>query len=411
MHHGVLMAAVVYALFQNGYQRCPDLVSPWANAREVWNIPFNPNGPNPLVAASSATHLFVVAEHARVPESLVRGGKGHMLGVATSVDGAPNVEVLLAPRGHEDLHAPRIAVDGSGMLHMVWGKVRIRRPPGASEDVHSFDVWASSYWRGRWLTPRRVADLNGPWWDHTLPSELVRTASGDLHAMAPSFRSDSNAYLLHVARIAGRWTTSRVAAQGTATYTALGTRNDSLFLAFVAPVIGPAPDASSVWFQLSPDGGRHWERPVLVSRSGELSARELRIVPERSGEIALVWARKREPNDFFSGVLWMSRSRDLGRTWAPPSATRPAERLHVMGAVEQATGVIDVVFWAGGSVGVARVCGSTWGNAITVPASLGATGSAAVVRRPDSLTEIVWSTVVRGERETPRRVWLRSILR
>ena len=411
MVHGVIIASVVHTLFQGAVPQCPSLVSPWTSASELWSIPFNPNGPNPVSAAASATTLYVVAENARVPASLAGAGRGYLLGVAVPLTGSPNVEVLVAPEGHDGLRAPRIAVDDSGTLHMVWATVRMRRPKGASEDVQSFDVWASSYRQGHWLEPHRIADLDGPWWDHTLPSDLVRTARGELHAIAPSFRSDSSAYLLHVARVAGRWTASRIPVQATATYTALAARNDSLFMAFVAPVIGPEPDASSVWFRLSPDGGRYWERAVLVSRSGELSARELRVVPERTGDIAIAWARKREAPDFFSGVLWMSRSRNAGKTWELPSAATPVDRLQVIGAIEHAAGVTDIVFWAAGPVGIARVCGRTWGEAISVPASLGATGSAAVIQRPGSPAEIVWSAVIRGESGTPRRVWLRSILR
>jgi hypothetical protein len=214
---------------------------------------------------------------------------------------------------------------------------------------------------------------------------------------------------MHIARICGQWTVLKTRLVMGSGYTALATRNDSLFMAFVA-AMPFQDDGSSVWFRLSPDGGRHWNAPVLVSRLGRLNAREVSIVAERTGGIAIVWARKRTLDDFFSGVLWMSRSRDAGQSWETPTDLQPVRQLYVMGAVEHAPGVTDVLYWSGGPVAVTRICDRAWGEAFPVPPSLNPTGSAVLVRPPGKDPLVIWSAMISDPRGA-RRVWLQSTVR
>lgn len=408
MLHHILTPIILFALVQDTGRSCPALVSPWANATELWSIPFYEFGTNPGSAAASATHLHVVAENTNAPASLVGAERGQLLGISVPLDGPYKADVLVTPEGHTRLAAPRVAVDDSGTLHMVWG---VGRQIGRGmNQTTRFDIWASSYRRDQWVEPQRIATLTDSWWNGAHPSEIVRTANGELHVIGPEFTSEGFRYPMHIARIGGEWTVLKSRLVMGSGYTALATRNDSLFMAFVAAM--PFQDVgSSVWFRLSPDGGRHWNAPVLVSRLGRLNAREVSIVAERSGDIVIVWVRKRTLDDFFSGVLWMSRSRDAGQSWQTPTDLQPVRQLYVMGAVEHAPGVTDVLYWSGGPVAVTRICDRVWGEAIPVPTSLYPTGSAVLVHPPGRTPLVIWSAAIIDPRQGPRRVWLQSTLR
>jgi hypothetical protein len=407
MIHLLTTSIAILALLQDAGQGCAILESPWTTAKEIWSMPFYRLGTNPGSAAASATHLYAVAENTNAPASLVDAGNGQLLGVRVSLTGEPNPRVLVSPEGHPRMSAPRIAVDDSGTMHIVWG---VGHAVGRGvEETTYFDVWTSSYRGDRWTRPQRIVKLTESWWSGTLPSALVRAGNGDLHIVGPEYRIDGYRYPLHLARKDGRWTVLKSRVDIGTGYTALATRNDSLFMAFIG-LKRLEDQVSTVYFRLSPDGGRTWTTPVRVSHSGTLAAREVDIVAERDGGIVITWARKGEPDDFFSSVLSMSRSRDMGRTWETRTDFRPSPQLYVMGSVEQTPGTTDVLFWAGNSAGVSRICDRTWGESLEIPVQLNPTGKAALVHPQGSTPLIIWSAVVAGPGK-PRRVWLRSPLR
>jgi hypothetical protein len=405
----ILVSFIIPSAPQAG-DSCPPPRPFWNDRVSLWSIPHHPNGPNPFQAAASATHLFVVAENSKVPARLAGARGGQILGLKIPLGGTGKAEVLSPPPGHPLVRFPRIAVDDSGTLHMVWIRY-VSHPLPRSEDVADTTfIWTARYRGNRWERPQRLTWFLGGHWTSGSASDLVRSANGDLHIIVPTRAFDPGRYIIALSRHRGQWSVQKVPTTATVLYSSLTTRNDSLFAGLVMPVFGPGTDVNSVWFAMSPDGGRRWEAPVLVSRSYDLAARELRVVAQRSGTIRLLWVRAGEPTDFFSRVLWTMSSRDLGRTWREPANVSPSSRLTILGADEGAEGMIDLVLWSNDSIAAMRVCGAAFSTLVPVDGALGATGIAAVVAPGRNGAQVIWSAVIPGPGGEPRRVWYVSTL-
>jgi hypothetical protein len=175
----------------------------------------------------------------------------------------------------------RLAVDGSGRLHLAFVAQRLTSAPPLVHLRSEAEGWSITEWT-EWLQP----------------SPHHRGQSG-IDSVIP-------------------------AAGGIYPALAVGLER-RLYLAFVSPARfasgAPMPggDSNSLWVKRSYDGGASWSAPILVHRSGSRGAYEPHILSVGLDTVHILW-QKNLDDAAGPDAVWHAISADGGGTWSQPDA-------------------------------------------------------------------------------------------
>lgn len=314
------------------------------------------------------------------------------------------------PSGHFRFVSPRLLADRAGRLHLLWGEpVDASAPVTGSEwsRQHVTAIWTASYDPARgWSASRKVYD--GPeigWADAT-------STDGDGHpdrAAVVATVKTKRAWpgVLRVWRVNGDSVVSSIAEiYGSPAYQTVALSGDTSYLAYIATSrevlpgeIGPH-DNNSVWLQRSLDRGATWQKEILVSRSGDDPASQLRLHLTPDGTVHLLWRK-----DFSTGVsvIRHAESLDGGRNWSAPDDLHPSQspfsNLH---SVVDACGALQLVHeYMDPNTGNARLEVATWNGRWTRAEQLRfpgqRVGGAAIYREPSGRIELALLSVPTSE--------------
>jgi hypothetical protein len=280
--------------------------------------------------------LYVLGQNWTVPDSMLL---------------PPNPLVALGPsgnighpRGRFSYHAPKAILDPAGTLHLLWADPQ--RPDSVRRTrfmPQLTSIWYASFAGGKWSAPERVYTSTGVMIFSADEGSLLLDSTGRLHFTFLEWRHPRG--LVHVTRSAGHWVSATIPFTSHALYGSLTPgRGGALYLAYVAPDTTLTRDAGSVFLTHSPDAGKTWERPVLVSRSGRMQATSVRALMSREGVLHLVWGQNLT-GGLVAQVIRHVESRDGGRAWTTPSdlPTDPSFRSDLRAAIDDC-GVIHVIY-------------------------------------------------------------------
>jgi len=244
------------------------------------------NVPN-LLDSANATDLL----------SIWREGKGWVQGPA-----AVGVALL-----------PQVAVPRTGAATLLWGGDSAGPRQKVSWPFAISQVWASSLDdRGQWSTPVLVFRGGVVWGKWA--NDAVAAGRTNIALAVPLFPVHPLGVLL-IRFDGSRWTTAPVAGV-TAGVTSTAVAGDSVYVAYLGVDTAADFDMNSVFLVRSSDGGTTWASPQLVSRSGKLPARDVRVRVDAAGRIYLMWVQRRPDS---REVLRLVSSSDGGRSFSTPS--------------------------------------------------------------------------------------------
>jgi len=245
--------------------------------------------------------------------------------IALNLDGAS----LGKPLRGNFFAFPQAVVDLEGVLHVLWAEPDTTEPI-SRRDFRSLwtelkSVWHSAYvpetgWteaREFYRTAHRI------WWQQDL-SGAVLDAFGGLHVAFVDDHGPSES-LVHAVFEQGKWRIGAVPTSGALTgYSSIAVSpNGEVYIAYIGPdrstVRGQnlSTDANSVFLVHSPNGGRSWNSPSRVSRSGQNQATSLRALVSPDKKVHLIWGQNLS-GGLAAEVLRHVVSDDRGETWSLP---------------------------------------------------------------------------------------------
>jgi hypothetical protein len=172
-------------------------------------------------------------------------------------------------------------------------------------------------------------------------ANLAFDSAGRLHAAVADFAHPGA--LVHLTHRSGTWHRTEVAT-GAAGYSSVATGPDGrVYLAYIGPDTTHLSDANSVFLVRSPDGGRTWSSPRLISRSGRRQATEVRALVAPDGTLHLVWSQNLS-GGLRAEVARHVFSRDRGETWSAPDDLDAPDGFAQLRAVVDRCGSVHVVY-------------------------------------------------------------------
>jgi hypothetical protein len=184
-----------------------------------------------------------------------------------SLAGKPEVR-WSPPKGESGLYPYLALPDESDRLELLWGGVEASdsAKPLVAQKVNA--VWSAEILAdGSMSQPMVLYRASAVDWDAITPSRIVKATRGRLVTMFTANGSPWHHGVL--ARYAnGRWDAHDIELPVSPAYVSVGTIGDTI----VAAIVGSAPDGTggnnAVWIMSSPDFGKTWRTPQLVSTPG-----------------------------------------------------------------------------------------------------------------------------------------------
>ncbi|HEX6370649.1 MAG TPA: sialidase family protein [Longimicrobium sp.] len=269
---------------------------------------------------------------------------------------------LGSPEGGRTFVHPRAAVDGAGILHMLWAESDPSGAPAAGPGRPRLSrLMYGRYARGEWSRAETVY-TGLPLW-HTANNSDLLIGDDGLHAAFVAVRPGTGPVLVHLRSSATGWRATEInrdsayaagpARGGAYPRLAVG-GGGRVYLAFVAAArtaAGPqAPNANSVFLMRSGDGGASWSRPVLVSYSGQDQATDPQLLAAGGDTLHLLWGKNLH-GGVWAEVVWHAFSADGGATWTAPvevGVPGHAGQLHNLRATMAPAGRLHLAFRASG---------------------------------------------------------------
>jgi hypothetical protein len=193
-------------------------------------------------------------------------------------------------------------------------------------------------------------------------ASLGLSGTGQIFVVVPvEATATSLPELLVLRRDATQWHTTLLRHKYPITYTSLAFDGSKPYVAFISPE-PPAQggsDLGSILVLSSPDSGRNWGSPLLVSRSGRLGATYLTALVGRDRTVHVIWRQDHIESDQFTlrhahsrdGKAWLqSPDLSLGFFIEPRTTIDGCGVLHVVTATRSADwriGGLTHVTWAG----------------------------------------------------------------
>lgn len=273
----------------------------------------------------------------------------------------PNGDVVALPS------PPRVrafigvrAASHAGVAHVFWAG---SADTSAHQWQHLNALWYARFDGDRWTEPEMVlADTTVLW---ASQSTSVVIADGRAHLTAPLNEGILGGNVLHVVRDAhGRGTAKRLGFQ--ALYTHLAAYSDGTLV--LATISGARPDRAQVLIRRSTDGGRSWDAPTVVYRSGLGTAYDPRLVVTPDGSLYAAWIVEAPGVPGRAASIHASVSTDRGTTWRGLAAATAAPEVRDLWAVADGQGTVHIVFHSGENDGVAvgmSLLDDHWGSRFT----------------------------------------------
>lgn len=288
--------------------------------------------------------------------------------------------VLGLPEGGYRFHGPRMAVERSGRLHLLWGESGGTGPQSMLDyiSVPSSAVFHASYdpaqgWLETalvWGDPDRKRMFSnpalepapphpdGPLGIHVTPSEridprrtlqwssgrtLVLSENGEMMTAAER-RADGIAMFRGDSR--GGWSVDTPANDGRRPELAAGLDGE-LWMVYLAM------NSQELRVVASSDGGESWSRPVVAVRVGNANHKRLLHGPD--GRLHLLWSHSFDSG--LSSAIGHSFSEDGGQTWSSLSTfPYPGSFTSWAGTVDQC-GAVHLIYMNEGMAWHARWSG------------------------------------------------------
>lgn len=204
----------------------------------------------------------------------------------------------------EGNRSPVLVADGYGHLHAFWGS-----PEDAEATDSSYALYYSKLSGGRWSQPIDIIVDNARY------IQALFDASGRAHVFWSRGVAD---HLYHSWALetnlasAHSWSVPRIIGDGTQEFGASLDTDGVIHLAY-------APQALSVVYLQSRDGGETWSEPVLIEEGTIATAfRYSGIALTENNDIHVVWAEYPLPESWPPQGILYSRSADGGLSWSEP---------------------------------------------------------------------------------------------
>lgn len=257
---------------------------------------------------------------------------------------------------------PVLAADPGGTLHVVWGE-RLAdstdRPGGKPNAVY----YARSDDGGlSWSGPEE-AFASGSDVLFAPPRSLAFDESGNVHLVLSSRESSSEpGYVRHLKRTASGWSQPAAVVIG-ATPDVAATEDGRLLIAYIAADASEETrDRNSVFFVSSSDGGRSWNEPVLVHRSGFDQPAYSPLIESTNGHLLAAWPKSTD-GDIYPDEIFFSSSAD-GSEWSEAVDMAPSVAGANLSEIESGlAGSVHVTFSAEGAPYYSKWDGSAWAEA------------------------------------------------
>lgn len=231
---------------------------------------------------------------------------------------------------------PIAAVGPTGEMHLIWGEATAggSRTSGADQPEPVTRLYHAISRGGGWTAPELIYEAGFIRWHPLSVSRLATDSGGNLH-LAFTSRHASGSALTYLKRQGGAWTRNDRIINAAPVYAEVAAgRSGQVVIAFVAPDASTdSPgDVNSVFVTRSVDGGRRWDAPRLVSRSGARQATEPELVWTGDGKLHLFVAKNLSGGQEPEGV-WHFSSADGGGRWRGPAPIAVPGRLYGLRAV------------------------------------------------------------------------------
>lgn len=246
---------------------------------------------------------------------------------------------------------PQVVADPLGGLHLFWMQLNASQPILRSAIGATGDLWWSRLesQTKAWTTPQVIgAGLDLQW-----PGSVAQQRGGRrIGVLAVSRPRGLLGPLVFLGYNGNSWFHAPIAGTVGGIYPSVTIDSAGrAYAAFIKAVSDTIPDANSVFFSASSDGGKTWTRPHLVSRSGTREAAQVTILAS-GRQLHLIWAQNLSGGNSPEALRHVS-SADGGATWSPPRDVRVEAGLTNMRAAFGHDGDIHVVFesWSSGMSG------------------------------------------------------------
>jgi hypothetical protein len=214
---------------------------------------------------------------------------------------------------------------------------------------------------------------------------------------------DSAQALVYLSLRDGEWRTGSIpGVGGPPAYSSIAVGGDRrLYVAYVDADRSVRSDGNSVFLVRSPDAGRTWLQPQLISRSGANRATQVQVIAGPDGTVHLVWAQNLSGGLLPEVVRHVSSS-DAGETWSSADDIDVPDGFGVLHGVADGCGGVHMAYEVvvepeaedepeRGQLWYARWAGR-WTSLAQPFDDLNST-EAALAASPDGSPRLVWAVV------------------
>jgi hypothetical protein len=263
-----------------------------------------------------------------------------LLHVWDSANGA-----LGRPTGRHAFVRPRIGLDSSDRIHILWAEpdtLRVGRIALALSRLRS--VWWSTF-DGRWSSPRQLLQTKLLLWDAG-PAELEVVDNKSLEGVAIAANENGQTEVVHIQLAGDSIHATRIPGTGGALYVSMAVDGEGhRFVTYVTGSLGDSIDVNRIYMVSSSANRGTWSTPAIVRRSGATAIHEVTLLIEKStGTLHLI----SEDVVGDSGNRVQMRhieSRNHGTTWSSAVGTaRNSSELGDTKSVIDRCGVVHTVY-------------------------------------------------------------------
>ncbi len=204
---------------------------------------------------------------------------------------------------------PYLVIDNRNAFHLIWAS-------NQNEEHFPTSVKYSTFRGDAWTEPTLIyTNEQGITWDIVSRPALARFDNTIHLAFAHGPRNHFRlVYFLWEGNSWEQITDSLGAASSVDLY---ASARDTILMSVTRAMPGPTFDSNSVFAMQSFNGGKDWEEPVLVHKSGDNRASLAQIAKASDTSLHVVWGKNLR-GGIVPDVIWHSQSKDGGTTWATP---------------------------------------------------------------------------------------------
>ncbi|HEX6042821.1 hypothetical protein [Longimicrobium sp.] len=295
----------------------------------------------------------------RSPSVALRGAHGYVVGndiplfdsvpspsaplIAMTRDG----QAIGQPAGNFLFISPRVLLGDDEILHAFWGEPAAGWQPAVRADWISSATYTASLWHATYTPDKGWSPASPVYaaarigWSDGMGDVAPDPVAG-LHAVIVD---DTARTLVHLAYSEGEWRARRIPGVELPAYSSIAVDDDGqVYVAYVAPDRTVESDANSVFLVRSPDHGRTWLPPRLISRSGSAQATQVHVLATQRG-VHLVWAQN-VTRGVVPQVVRHLVSGDGGDTWSAAEDLDIPDELGSLRTVADSCGAVHVTYEA-----------------------------------------------------------------